>query len=115
MNTNFIFNRFLLLTGLNKKPDIVSYIFELGHYPDVSKNKIRNWSKINQDTSGYAVMPDQVFVGFIRGLLGYIRIQQADGIDVFNIEKAFTEEIITMFFDYRNKMSEKGIEIFKFD
>ena len=115
MNTNFIFNRFLQLTGLSKKSEIVTYIFELGKYPDVNKNKIVRWSKINSETSGYEVMPDQVFAGFVRGLLSYVRIQQAQGIKVFNFEDDFIEDVISMFFDYRNEMSEAGIDIFNFN
>ncbi|WP_294609717.1 hypothetical protein [uncultured Gilliamella sp.] len=115
MNTNFIFNRFLQLTGLSKKSEVTSHILAIGGYPNVNKNKIGRWSKINPESSGYEIMPDQVFAGFVRGLLGYIRIQQSKGVKVFDFEDDFIEDVIAMFFDYRNEMSEAGIDIFNFN
>lgn len=90
-------------------------IFELGNIYDVNKNKINRWSKINVESSGYQIMPDQVFSGFIRGLLSYIRIQQENGVKVFDFEQEFINNVIAVFFDYRNEMSEIGKEIFNFD
>lgn len=115
MNTNFIFNKFLRLTKLYKKPELVVHIFELGDIYDVNKNKINRWSKINIETSGHQIMPDQVFGGFIRGLLSYIRIQQENGVKVFDFEQEFINDVISVFFEYRDEMSEIGKEIFNFD
>ncbi|WP_294833332.1 hypothetical protein [uncultured Gilliamella sp.] len=115
MDTNFIFHRFLQLTGLCKKPDVVIRIFELGNVYQVTQNQIRRWSIINADKPNRQIMPDQVFSAFVRGLLSYIRIQQANDINVFDFEQEFINDVIAIFFDYRKEMSESGKEIFNFD
>lgn len=114
MNTNFLFNRFLQLTGLSKKKDIVISIFKIGGF-ECSESQITKWSKINPENRGFTVMSDQAFTAFIGGLLGYIRIQKSLGINVFNFERDFIDDVISMFFDYRKELAEDGINLFNFN
>lgn len=114
-STNFLFNRFLQLTGLNKKHDVVIRIFELGECYGITRNQINRWSKINPETSNYQVFPDQDFAAFVQGVFGYMRIQQSKGVKVFNFDNDFIEQVVAMFFNYRDDKSRQGVSVFNFD
>lgn len=114
MKLNSIFKLFLKVTNLHREPEIVAEIFRLGGYKGVvSKNKIGYWLKSPRDRR-YEIIKDQVFVMFVRGLLNYVRIKNAQDIKVFNFEDEFIEEIVSMIIEYRDELEEDNIKLFNF-
>lgn len=83
MDNNYIFNKLLRLTSIDRDKKLLVDLFKLGGY-EASKEQCNRW-KIKGDYNRRRVdMPNEALEAFIQGIFVYRDLKRKQNIEVFN-------------------------------